>query len=160
MAAVRRAELLDRSGLVYVPRMLVLGVMTGGGVLAFLWLGRSWWQVALAAYSAVVFTQPGFLGHDAGHQQIFRDRRWNDRVDLPLSNLGVGLSYGMPILDAEASHDFFRRQVLTARNIKAGFVGSYAQVLRYLDSVRSDVRPAGDRRDSPLGPIGKDSHGG
>jgi fatty acid desaturase len=33
------------------------------------------------------------LGHDAGHQQIFRSRRWNDRVGLVISNLLVGLSY-------------------------------------------------------------------
>jgi len=58
------------------------------------WLGSSWWQLAVAAYFAVVFAQLGFLGHDAGHQQLFATRRWNDRVGTVVSNLGVGLSYG------------------------------------------------------------------
>jgi fatty acid desaturase len=64
------------------------------GLAAFLFLGNSWWQLAIASYFAVAFTQLGFLGHDAGHQQIFRSKRRNDRLGLLLSNLGVGLSYG------------------------------------------------------------------
>jgi fatty acid desaturase len=48
----------------------------------------------VAAFFGVVLAQLGFLGHDAGHQQIFRSRRWNDRIGLLVSNLGVGLSYG------------------------------------------------------------------
>ena len=56
-------------------------------------VGSSWWQLAVAAYWAVVFTQLGFLGHDAGHQQIFPSRRRNDLLGLLVSNLGIGLSY-------------------------------------------------------------------
>ena len=94
MSQVRAARLLDRSAVAYVPRMVLLGAMTVAGATAFLWLGRSWWQLAVAAYSAILLAQLGFLGHDAGHQQIFRTRRWNDRFGLVLSNLGIGLSYG------------------------------------------------------------------
>ena len=94
LAEVHQAGLLERSPARYVPRLVALGVMAGAGLAALLWLGDSWWQLALAAYLGVVFAQLGFLGHDAGHQQIFRTRRWNDRLGLLLSNLGVGLSYG------------------------------------------------------------------
>lgn len=94
LAEVKRARLLDRSGLSYLPRILVVGAMVTAGIAMFVWLGQSWWQLAVAAYFAVVFTQLGFLGHDAGHQQIFQSRRWNDRLGLLLSNLGIGLSYG------------------------------------------------------------------
>jgi len=73
--------------------VIVLAAMFALGIVAFVWLGESWWQLGVAAYFAVVFTQLGFLGHDAGHQQIFRTRRWNDRFGLVLSNLFVGLSY-------------------------------------------------------------------
>jgi fatty acid desaturase len=91
---VRRAGLLERSPLRYVPRFAALAVATVAGVAAFVWLRDSWWQLALAAYFGILFAQIGFLGHDAGHQQIFRNKRWNDRLGLVLSNLGVGLSYG------------------------------------------------------------------
>jgi fatty acid desaturase len=94
MAEVQRARLLDRSPLYYLPRVLALTAMVGIGLGTFLWLGQSWWQLGVAAYFAIVFAQIGFLGHDAGHQQIFRSKRWNDRFGTLLSNLGIGLSYG------------------------------------------------------------------
>ena len=94
LAQVHRAGLLDRSPVRYAPRLVALGVATTVGFGALFWLGDSWWQLALAAYAGVVCAQVGFLGHDAGHQQIFRGRRWNDRFGLVLANLGVGLSYG------------------------------------------------------------------
>jgi fatty acid desaturase len=37
--------------------------------------GASWRQLAFAAHLAVVFTQLAFVGHDAGHRQLFRSRR-------------------------------------------------------------------------------------
>ncbi|MDQ1698816.1 MAG: hypothetical protein QOG34_679 [Frankiaceae bacterium] len=86
--------MLERSGARYVPRFVALAVAAIAGLAGFLWLGDSWWQLAIGAYSGLLFTQIGFLGHDAGHQQVFRGRRWNDRLGLVLSNLGVGLSYG------------------------------------------------------------------
>jgi fatty acid desaturase len=57
-------------------------------------IGDSWWQLATAAYLALVFTQLGFLGHDAGHRQIFRSVRANYQLGVLLANIGVGFSYG------------------------------------------------------------------
>jgi fatty acid desaturase len=93
LAQIRRTNLLDRSAIAYLPRSVVLAVMITGGASVFVWLGQSWWQLAVAAYFAVVGGQLGFLGHDAGHQQIFRTRRWNDLAGMLIANLGVGLSY-------------------------------------------------------------------
>jgi fatty acid desaturase len=56
-------------------------------------LGDSWWQIGTAVYFAVLFTQLGFLGHDAGHRQIFGTRRANDLLGLVLAGVTVGLSY-------------------------------------------------------------------
>jgi fatty acid desaturase len=67
--------------------------MAAAGLFTMAWLGQSWWQLMVAAYFAVVFAQLAFIGHDAGHQQIFRSRRWNDHIGRLISNLGVGLSY-------------------------------------------------------------------
>jgi fatty acid desaturase len=40
-----------------------------------------------------VFTQLAFVGHDAGHRQIFRSRRANDRIGLLHANLLTGISF-------------------------------------------------------------------
>ena len=57
-------------------------------------MGNSWWQLAVAPFLAVMFTQFGFLGHDAGHRQVFGSRRANYVLGVLYGNLGVGLSYG------------------------------------------------------------------
>jgi fatty acid desaturase len=92
LAEVQRAHLLDRSGRLYLPRLVISALMTAAGVAAFFWVGNSWWTLAVAAYLAIVFAQLGFLGHDAGHQQIFTCRRRNDRLGIALSGC-IGLSY-------------------------------------------------------------------
>ena len=94
LAQVRSAGLLERSGRSSLPRIVALGALVIAGVFGFVWLGSSWWQLGVAAYFAVVFAQLGFLGHDAGHQQLFATKKWNDRLGIVVSNLGIGLSYG------------------------------------------------------------------
>jgi fatty acid desaturase len=93
LAEVREANLLDRSGTLYLTRLALTTAMTVIGIVAFVWVGNSWWTLAVAAYFGAIFAQLGFLGHDAGHQQIFSSRRRNDRLGLILSNACVGLSY-------------------------------------------------------------------
>jgi fatty acid desaturase len=61
---------------------------------AFVFIGNSWWQLLTAAFLAIVFTQTGFLGHDAGHRQIFRSRRANEIAGLLHGNVGIGLAFG------------------------------------------------------------------
>src|SRR5204863_5589194 len=70
------------------------GGLFAAGWLAFVLLGDSWWQLTVAAFLAIVFTQIGFIGHDAGHRQIFRSKRANYVVGLLHGNLAIGLSYG------------------------------------------------------------------
>jgi fatty acid desaturase len=48
----------------------------------------------VATFLAVIFTQIGFLGHDAGHRQVFGTRRASYIAGVLLGNLGIGLSYG------------------------------------------------------------------
>lgn len=90
---VRREGLLDRRyGYYAVKVTLTLLALVGGGV-AFVALGDSWWQLAMAAFFAVMFAQVAFLGHDAGHNQIFRTGRANDRFGYAFGGI-VGMSYG------------------------------------------------------------------
>jgi fatty acid desaturase len=94
LSRVRKAQLLERRGWDAAPRMAVLAAMMAAGLLGVALLRHSWWELAVAGYLALVLGQLGFLGHDAGHQQIFRTRRWNDLLGRWVSGLGVGLSYG------------------------------------------------------------------
>jgi fatty acid desaturase len=91
---VRQAGLLDRRPAYYAAKIAGHGLLFAAGWAAFLLLGDSWWQLASAAFLAFVFAQAGFLGHDAGHHQIFRTRKANDVVGLVHGNLLIGLSYG------------------------------------------------------------------
>ncbi len=90
---VRQAGLLDRRHAYYVAKIATNGVLLCGGWTAFFLLGSSWYQLIVAAFLAVAFTQVAFLGHDAGHQQVFRRRRANRLVGLLHGNLLIGLSY-------------------------------------------------------------------
>jgi fatty acid desaturase len=91
---VRQAGLLDLRTGHYAWRITITVGLLLGGWAAFLLVGDSWWQLAVAAYLAVMFTQLGFLGHDAGHRQISRSRRVSYVLGILLGNLGIGLSYG------------------------------------------------------------------
>jgi fatty acid desaturase len=94
MRRVRRAGLLDRRPGYYLTKIAVTGGLLAAGWTGFVLLGDTWWQLAVAGFLAVVFTQIGFIGHDAGHRQIFGSKRANYIVGLLHGNLAIGLSYG------------------------------------------------------------------
>jgi fatty acid desaturase len=91
---VKAAGLLDRRRGYYIATTVVLTLLYAGGWAAVVLLGDSWYQMAVAVLLAAVFTQMGFLGHDAGHGQIFRSARANRVLGLLLGNLAIGLSFG------------------------------------------------------------------
>ena len=91
---VRQAGLLRRRRAWYAWRISgTVAALVAGWVL-FVLAGDSWWQIAVAVLLAVVFAQLGFLGHDAGHRQIFASRKWNYVLGVACGNLAIGLSYG------------------------------------------------------------------
>ncbi len=101
---VKQAGLLERRHGWYVAKIALNLVLLAAGGVAFVVLGESWWQLLTAVYLAVVATQLGFVGHDAGHRQIFR-RRWaNDLVGLLHANLLVGISFGWWVPKHNAHH--------------------------------------------------------
>ncbi|MEV4319570.1 acyl-CoA desaturase [Actinocrispum sp. NPDC049592] len=89
---IKQAGLLDRRRGYYFARMAINVLLLAAGGLAFALLGDSWWQMLTAAFFAVVFTQFAFIGHDAGHKQIFRSGRRNDLVGY-LHGGVTGISY-------------------------------------------------------------------
>ncbi len=72
--------------------VLAIGALVAGWV-AFAVIGDSWWQLVVAAWLAIAYTQVSFLGHDVGHRQVFRTRRPSEVSGLVLGSL-VGLSHG------------------------------------------------------------------
>jgi fatty acid desaturase len=91
---IKQAGLLQRRPAWYIVRISLQALALAVGWAAFLVLGDSWWQLATAVFLAVVFSQLGFVTHDAGHRQMFRTRRPNDRVGLIIGDLLIGISYG------------------------------------------------------------------
>jgi fatty acid desaturase len=91
---VKQAGLLERRRWSYTWRIAVVVALLAAGWSAFVLVGDSWWQLAVAVFLGIMFTQLGFLGHDAGHRQISGSRRVSRILGVLLGNLGIGLSYG------------------------------------------------------------------
>jgi fatty acid desaturase len=91
---IRQAGLLERRPRYYIWKIAVTAALLAAGWAGFVLVGNSWWQLGMAVLLAVVFTQIGFLGHDAGHRQISRSRRASYVLGVLHGNLGIGLSYG------------------------------------------------------------------
>jgi fatty acid desaturase len=91
---IKQAGLLQRRSRYYFWKMAITAGLLVLGWVGFVLVGDSWWQLGVAAFLAIVFTQVGFLGHDAGHGQVFGSRRANYIVGVLHANLAIGLSYG------------------------------------------------------------------
>jgi fatty acid desaturase len=91
---IKAARLLDRRRGNYWFRIVLTLVALAGAWWAFVLVGDSWYQTIVAAVLGLLFTQVAFLGHDGGHQQIFKSKRMNDLLGLVTGDLLVGLSYG------------------------------------------------------------------
>jgi fatty acid desaturase len=92
-AQVRAEGLLDRTVGYYVGLLVANGVALVGLGVAFVLLGDSWWQLAVAAALGVVMTQCAFLAHEALHRQVLRSGPANDRLGKVLANAVVGVSH-------------------------------------------------------------------
>jgi fatty acid desaturase len=91
---IKSAGLMDRRPGYYLWKIASTVGLLAAGWACFVALGNSWWQLAVAVFMGLIFTQMGFLGHDAGHRQIFTSRRASYVTGLLIGNLGIGLSYG------------------------------------------------------------------
>ena len=89
---IREAGLLGRRYGYYTVKISLNVLAFAGGWVAFFHVGDSWWQLFLAVFFAVMFGQLSFIGHDAGHKQIFRTGRANDVIGFWHGGM-VGLSY-------------------------------------------------------------------
>jgi fatty acid desaturase len=88
---IMQAGLLDKQLAYYVFNVALRLTLLAASLAFLLVVGNSWLQLLNAAFLAFVFTQIGFLGHDAGHRQIFNGAPRNDLFGL-MPNLVLGLS--------------------------------------------------------------------
>ncbi|MFI5889626.1 fatty acid desaturase family protein [Actinoplanes sp. NPDC051513] len=91
---VKRAGLLHRRPGYYAARISLTVAAYAAAWAAVVLIGASWWVLAVAPLMAIAYTQLAFVGHDAGHRQIFRRRSANDLLGILIGDLGIGLSYG------------------------------------------------------------------
>jgi fatty acid desaturase len=101
---VRATGLLDRRPGYYLVKitLTVLAFLAGWALLVI--AGDSWTALAVAPLLGVMFTQLGFIGHDAGHNQVFRTRRRNRLLGLAAGNVLIGLSFGWWVPKHNAHH--------------------------------------------------------
>jgi fatty acid desaturase len=91
---IREEKLLDRRRISYTVRIALTLLTFAGAWVGFVFIGNSWYQTLTAAALGLIFTQVAFLGHDGGHQQVWRSRRANDLLGIFAGDLLTGLSYG------------------------------------------------------------------
>ena len=96
--------LLDRRpGYYRVKITLTIFALFAGWAL-FVFVGNSWTALAVAPVVGLLFTQLGFIGHDAGHNQVFGARRRNRMLGLAVGNALIGLSFGWWVPKHNAHH--------------------------------------------------------
>src|SRR5580704_12831450 len=101
---VRAMGLLDRRPGYYRVKVTLTIFAFFAGWALFVVVGNSWAALAVAPLVGMTFTQLGFLGHDAGHNQVFGARRRNRLLGLLVGNALIGLSFGWWVPKHNAHH--------------------------------------------------------
>ncbi len=104
LKSVRAAGLMRRRRTFYVTLFIVLLLALGAAGTGFVLLGRTWFQLLIAAVLGILFTQFAFLAHEAAHHQIFASGRVNDWSARIMGPLLVGMSYAMWVKKHTAHH--------------------------------------------------------
>jgi len=90
---IKQKGLLDKQPKYYTYKILLTVGMLVLGLVFFFAINNFALRLLDAVFLAFVFGQIGFLGHDAGHRQIFNTTWKNDIVILIQGNFLVGMSY-------------------------------------------------------------------
>jgi fatty acid desaturase len=91
---VRDAGLLERRTGYYSAKIGLTVAAYGAGFAGLILVGNSWSALGIAVFLGLMFTQLGFLGHDAGHLEVFRSRSANRLLGLAVGNVLIGMSFG------------------------------------------------------------------
>jgi fatty acid desaturase len=105
-ARIYDAGLLRRRPGYYACKIALTIAALGAAWWTLFIVGDSWFALVIASLLGVMFTQLGFLGHDAGHQQVFATRRANTVLGMVVGNALIGVSYGWWVPKHSAHHAF------------------------------------------------------
>src|SRR5688500_93475 len=83
---ISRAGLLERRPVYYALRIGGVAAAYILGWAAFVVIGNSWLQLAVAAFMAIVFAQVALVAHDLAHRQVFTSRRPSEIAGLIAGN--------------------------------------------------------------------------
>jgi fatty acid desaturase len=101
---VRAMGLLDRRPRYYRLKITLTIFAFFAAWALFVIVGNSWTALAVAPLVGMMFTQLGFIGHDAGHNQVFGTRSRNRMLGLTVGNALIGLSFGWWVPKHNAHH--------------------------------------------------------
>ncbi|MGA2931804.1 MAG: acyl-CoA desaturase [Acidimicrobiales bacterium] len=101
---IREAGLLKRRLGYYGAKIPLTVAAFGAGFAGLVLVGNSWFALLIAVFLGLVFTQLGFVGHDAGHQEVFRSRRANRLLGFAVGNVLIGMSFGWWVPKHSAHH--------------------------------------------------------
>jgi fatty acid desaturase len=96
--------LLDRRPGYYRVKITLTLAAFFAGWGALVVAGNSWTALAVAPLIGMLFGQLGFIGHDAGHNQVLSSRRRNRMLGLAVGNVLTGLSFGWWVPKHNAHH--------------------------------------------------------
>ncbi|AGL15850.1 acyl-CoA desaturase [Actinoplanes sp. N902-109] len=102
---VRSAGLLDLVPSRYYGRLALNAALLLAGLAAFVLVGDSWWQLAVAAWLGFCGAQSAFMWHDAGHKAMFRGAPAT-AIGRIHANLINGVSYGWWVNHHNRHHSF------------------------------------------------------
>jgi len=129
LAQIRSGGLLDRRPLYYSLEIVATFALWVGCWVALVVLGDTWAVLGIAAFLAVISTRVVFIGHDAGHQQVFRSHRANRLLGLVVGDLLTGLSFGWWVPKHNAHHAY-PNQVGRDPDIAIGVVAWTPEIAR------------------------------
>ena len=84
---IREQGLLERQLRYYTLKMTTTLAMLVLSISVLILVDNFWFQIANAVFLAFVFGQIGYIGHDAGHQGVFRSARGNRLTGYAVSFL-------------------------------------------------------------------------
>ena len=89
-ALVKQAGLLEKQPAYYAGKFAVTLALLAAGFTLLALVDTLWMQLLAAVFLAFAWGQLAFIGHDAGHRQIFKSARRND-----VAGLGIAFLLGM-----------------------------------------------------------------